>query len=202
MVEEKRTNKHGLGLAPSARRKKFVTLLYSFLCIYELSWACIRSKFPHSHQECWLIFSRWPTRPLGQQVLAVAFLWPSASTDFCGLLSPADCPVLFFAFLSSLSLGPCLPSFSSSLVGNLAHKPFVWVLRQTDKGILWLALTHTHTHRNECPTSCHTQLYGFNYSNLILIIILFSSNYFYQIIVICLHTVVWFQPLINNYNFK
>ena len=94
--KKRRTKNHGLGLAPSARREKFVILLRSFLCICELSRACIRAKFPHSHQECWLIVSRWLTQPLSPQVLAVAFLWPSASPNFCWLLSPADCHVLFW----------------------------------------------------------------------------------------------------------
>ena len=47
--KKRRTNNHRLGLAPSARRE---TLLCSFLCICGLSRACIRAKFPHSHQEC------------------------------------------------------------------------------------------------------------------------------------------------------
>ena len=70
----RKENKHGFGLAPSTRSEKFVTLLRSFLCICELSRACIRVKFPKSHSERRLILSRWPTRPLGPQVLAVAFL--------------------------------------------------------------------------------------------------------------------------------
>ena len=65
----------------------------SILCFCGLSQACIRAKFQHSHKEHWLIHSRWPTRSLGPQVLAVTFLWPSASLNFCWLLSPADCPV-------------------------------------------------------------------------------------------------------------
>ena len=44
-----------LGLAPSTRREKFVTLLCSFLCICRISRASIRAKFPHCHQECCLI---------------------------------------------------------------------------------------------------------------------------------------------------
>ena len=45
---EKRTNNHGLGLTPSARREKFVTLLCSFLCICGLSRVCIWAKFPQA----------------------------------------------------------------------------------------------------------------------------------------------------------
>ena len=121
-VEERRTNKHGLGLAPSARREKFVTLLCSLQCIW-LS----RAKFLHSHQECWLILMHWLTWLLSPQVpiprLAVVFLWSSPSPDFCWLLSPVDCILLFTA------QGPCFPSSSSGFMGNLMHKPFVWVSR-------------------------------------------------------------------------
>ena len=61
----RKENNHRLGLAQSTQREKFVTLLCSSLCICRLLWACIRAKFPQSHQECWLIFSHWPTRRLG-----------------------------------------------------------------------------------------------------------------------------------------
>ena len=94
--KKRRTNNHGHGLAPSARREKFVTILRSCLCICGLARACIRAKFPQSHQARWLILSRWPTRFISPQVLAVAFLWPSAIPNFCWLLSLADCPILLF----------------------------------------------------------------------------------------------------------
>ena len=89
----KQTNKHELGLAPSARREKFVTLLRSFLCICGLAWACIRVKFPLRHQEYWPILSRWPTQPLSPQVLAVTCSLLLTSVD-CSLLSTAlFCPL-------------------------------------------------------------------------------------------------------------
>ena len=66
--KKRRTNKHGLGLAPSASREKFMTRLCDFLCIW-LSRACIWAKFLHSNQERWLILLRWLTQPLGPQVL-------------------------------------------------------------------------------------------------------------------------------------
>ena len=72
---------HGLGLAPSARRETFATLLRSFLCICGLSWECIRAKFPQIHRVRWLILSR-----------------PNPASKSTGprsrLLSPTDCPVL------------------------------------------------------------------------------------------------------------
>ena len=146
----KENKKYGLRLAPSARREKFVTLLCSFLCICELSQACIRAKFQH-------YYSRWPNRPLGPQVLAVAFFWPLASPNFCRLLSHPDCPVLFTAFFCQLRfsaclllfcLGPCLPSSSSGLVGDLTRKPFVWVSPQNRQRN---PMTGTHPHHT--PTT-------------------------------------------------
>ena len=104
--KKRRTNNHGLGLALSARRENFVTLWCSFLCICRLLRTCIRAKFPQSHQEYWLNPLRWPTRPLGSLVLAVAFLWPSASFDFCRQLSPADCLGLFYPVLSTALVCP------------------------------------------------------------------------------------------------
>ena len=128
--KKRRTNKHGLGLAPSIRREKLLTLLCRFLCICGLSRACTRAKFPHSHQERWLILSRWPTWPLDSQV-------PAHRLAVALLLSPVDCLLLFTA------LGPCLPSSSSGLVGNRARKLFVWVLRQ-NKQRNTLTVTHPH----------------------------------------------------------
>ena len=66
-----------------------------------------------------------------------------------------DCPVLLTALFCS---GTFLPSSSSGLVGNLARKPFVWVSRQNwqrDPLTGTHSLTHNHTHKNECPTSCN-----------------------------------------------
>ena len=145
--KKRRTNNHGLGFAPSARREKFMTLLRSFLCICELSRVCIRAKFPQSHQERCLISLHWLIRPLGAQVQAVAFLNTLASLDLCWLLSPADCLLLFCS--------GTLPSFVFfRLVGDLARKAFVWVSRQNKQRNL--TGTHpTHTHKNECPTSWH-----------------------------------------------
>ena len=95
-----------------------------------------------------LTLSRWPTWPLGPQVLAVTctllltslFYWLPSSV----LLSAFFCSVLW----------PCLPYLSSGLVGNLARKPFVCVSRQNrQRGLL--SGTYSHTHRNECHPSCH-----------------------------------------------
>ena len=143
-MKEKRTNKHGLGLAPSAKREKFMTFLCSFLCICEISRACIRAKFPQSHQERWLILSSWPTWPLAPHVLAVTFHWPSASPDFCRLLFPADCPVLSTALVCS-ALFCCLSSsvFFQSRGRSRAQALCVGLEpKQTKRSSYW----HTPTH--------------------------------------------------------
>ena len=163
-MEENRTNKHVLGLAPSVRREKFVTLLCSFLFICELSRPRIRAKLPQSHQERRFTLSRWPTRPLGPQVLAVSHIWPSASPDFCRLLSTADCPVLVY-FLPFCS-GTFLPSSSSVLVGNLACSPFVWASCQNRQRNP-LIITHSYPHPQKRMPNIVPQL-SFLFTNFLL----------------------------------
>ena len=75
-----------------------------------------------------------------------------------------------FPWLSLTALGPCLPSYFSSLVGNLACKPIVWVLHQKDKGILWLALALTH--KKECHPSGHITMTSY----LLLMFFFFFIN--------------------------
>ena len=115
-----RTHKKRYG-QPRARREKFVTLLCSFLYICGLARTCIRAKFPQSHQERWLILSRWPTRRLSPQALAHAL--------FCRLPCSVDWFLLFCSVLSCSGTF-CLPSSSSDLTDNHVRKPFVWVSRQ------------------------------------------------------------------------
>ena len=85
----------------------------TFLAFCGLLHACIRAKFLQSHQECWLILSRWPTQPLSPQALAPAL--------FCRL----PCSVHFSPLPPLFCSGTFLPSPSSGLVRNLARKPFV-----------------------------------------------------------------------------
>ena len=144
--KKRRTNKHGLGLVPSARRENFVTLLCCFLCICGLSWARIRAKFPQSRQEFSLILSRWPTRPLGPQVLAprlaVISFWFLLTALSWWLLSSVHCP------------GPCFTSSPSGLVGNLTRKLFLWVSRQkqTKEYSDWHSPTPTEMNTTYCST--------------------------------------------------
>ena len=51
----------------------------TFQASSELSRTCIRAKLPQSHQECWIILSRWPTWHLSPHVL---FTNPSARPGY------------------------------------------------------------------------------------------------------------------------
>ena len=96
-----------------------------------LSRACIRVKFPHNHQELWLILSHWLTRLLSPLVSislsATAFLRLSLTPLFCWLLWD-------LAF-------PCLLPVSSEISRT---SPLCGFRTKADKGIL------THIHRNKC----------------------------------------------------
>ena len=82
---------------------------------------------------------------------------PSASPDFCRLLSHVDYPVLSTALVSSASSSVLprtfLPSSSSGLVGGLTHMPFVWVSHENRQRNL-LTGTYPHPH-SEWATLCH-----------------------------------------------
>ena len=137
-MEERRTNKHRLGLGLSVRRGKFG----HFSGILWLLQACTQTKFPHSYQECWLIRLCWLTRLLDPQV-------PTPHFSSRLSLTVANSSLL-------TALGPCLSSSSSSLVGNLARKSFVWVSHQNrQKNTLTSAHPHLHP-QNKCPPSCHS----------------------------------------------
>ena len=131
---EERANMNGLGLARNVRREKF----WYFSGILWLSRASTRTKFPHSYQERWLILSHWLTYFLGPQVptpnfsgrlsLTVVFPWLSL-TPICFLLWGLAFPRLL----------PVSEEISSA-------NPLCEFHAKTGKGILWLALTHIHTH--------------------------------------------------------
>ena len=104
----------------------------SILCFYGLSLACIRAKFPHSHQECLsyhvgqpgLWVHRSQQSPFSERRLPPDFSW-LLSPAYCLLLLTSlscwlPCSLLFSAFFYSV-LGPYLPSSSSGLVGDLVR---------------------------------------------------------------------------------
>ena len=111
--KKRRTNnKHGLGLASSARRGICDTFLAFCDSVSVTS-----------------VYSKNPTQLPGTLTRPLAFAKPvSGSTGHSS--SPSSRPSPDFCWLLSPVLRICLPSFSSGLVGNLARKPFVWVSRQ------------------------------------------------------------------------
>ena len=124
-------NKHGLELAPSARRGEvYVTLL----CIQWANASMYTSETPTkatSHADfCWLC--------------------PSHSLDCSLKLTDLFCSILLtlFCLLSDL------PSFVFPVSWEISYAaPLCGFCAKTEKGILWMALTHPH---NECLTLCHS----------------------------------------------
>ena len=135
MVEEKRTNKHGLWLACILR---FMANVYSSkthtrspgMLTHLLTLANLASETTHSS-------SRYSLR---------------LTALFCRLVSS----LLWSLLSTSVNSRTFLRSSSSCLVGNLARQPFVWVLRRNWQRNL-LTGTYPHPH-NECPTSCHNNI--------------------------------------------
>ena len=132
--EWKKEEQTCMDLAWSVRREKFL----HFSGILWLSRACTGTKFSPTYQKRWLIISRWSTWLLGPQVpsprlsshlsLTVAFSWLSL-TPICWLLWDLAFPCLLLLY----------EILCTSLLCRFRAK--------TEKGILWLAFTHTHTHR-------------------------------------------------------
>ena len=83
---------------------------------------------------------------------------------FLQQLPLSDCHLSLTVTNSSLftALEPCLSSSSSSIVGNLAHKPFASVSHQNrQRNPLTGGHPHPH-HYNECPPPCHGRLSFFS----------------------------------------
>ena len=136
-MEERKTNKHGLGLTLRIRREKFWALFWDFCASVAMF---IRAKFTHCYHERWLILSRWIhcSQLLLQQPL----------------LSDRRLSLTVANFSLFTALGYCLSSSSSVFVGNFTCKPFVWVSRQN---ILRNPLTGAHPHsHNECSLLWHS----------------------------------------------
>ena len=113
----RKENKHWHWLALSARRKKFVTLLCSSLCICRLLRAHIRAKFPQSHKRI-LTHLLTLANPGSQSTSSSSCLsQPSASPDFfrlvCSLLWSLLSASLVWLFLCSPWDLPSLILFQS-----------------------------------------------------------------------------------------
>ena len=94
---------------------------------------------------------------------------------------------LTVAFLQLLltALGPCFPRLLLVSLEISRASPLWGFRAKTYKGILWLALIHTHTHRNECPNRA---------TIFDLCQILFFSNiyiYIYIYIYVYMYVCVW-----------
>ena len=156
---KKRTNKHGLGLAPSAK-KKSVTLWHRGFC--ELTWACTRAKIltkPLAMLTSARVGSPGLCRSTGLSIRLSDFCWLSfllyfhlLSVSFYRLCPSLDCylkpTVLFCSLLPTafFCLLLDLPSLVFSLSWEISSAdPLCGFRAKIDKGILWLAPTHTNT---------------------------------------------------------
>ena len=129
-------------VSPKHKKGKVLALFWYSMAITSV----YQNKIPTQHPGTL-------THPLSLADLASRSTSPNSSLqqppllDHCLFLTVTNC-YLF------TGLGPCLSSFSSSLVGNLIHKPFVWVLCQNRQRN---PLIGAHPHpQNECSPSCHS----------------------------------------------
>ena len=143
--KNKRTNKHGLGLAPSARRRRFLTLSQHSVLLWALS-----SVYPSES-------STQPpgtlTHPLTLNNPASGFTGPCSS-----LCSHHSLTIAFFWFLLTallcwlpwdLAFPRLLPVSWEISRASVGFAP-----KQTEESSDWHSLTPIPTETN-APTSCH-----------------------------------------------
>ena len=145
--KKRRTNNHGLGLAPSARREKSVTLsLHSVLLWANAS--MYLSEIPTKSQR-----NAGSSSHIGQHGICWSTGPSSCLSDFCWLPCSLDWSVLStsldWLLLCSADSETFLPLSSSGLVGNLRCKPFVWGFtpKQTKGSSDWHPHLHASYHR-------------------------------------------------------
>ena len=157
------TNRHGFGSAPSARRGEVYVILLVHSVFLWANASLYSSENSHKATSNADLNSR-----VGQPCICRSTGPSSHLSDFCWLVSPLPC---FHLLLSLLSFLQC-PSldwplmltvlFSSFLLTVFWDLPYLvlpvsWEISsagplcgfhaKTDKGILWLAPTHTPTQR-------------------------------------------------------
>ena len=149
---KRRTNKHGIRLAPSARREKSVTLL----CIL---WA-----------NASMYSSETPAKPLGMLTHFFALVHPVSSKVFLGHQLPPTsvdwsvlstgvfCPLLLTALSCRLFLGPSVPCPLLVSWEISCASPLCGFRVKTDKGILRLAPTPTEINATHRVTRIETQI--------------------------------------------
>ena len=112
---KRRTNNHALGLTPSARREKSMTIL----CILWTNASVYSSETPTKLTHFLALFNPASSKIfLDRQLLLTSIDWSVLPTSL-------DCSVLLTVFFC-FSLEPSSPS---GFEGDLAQKPFLWVSR-------------------------------------------------------------------------
>ena len=140
---KRRTNKHGLGLAPSVRREKSLT----FLCILWANTSVYSSETPTKPRGMLIHFLALVNpASVGQHVLAATLL---TSVDWSPFYPTLISWLTFTWLFSPVDSGTFLPL---SVSWEISRAGPVWVSRQNRQRD---SLTDTHTHRNECHPSCH-----------------------------------------------
>ena len=142
-MKERRTNKHGLGLAPSAR-KEVLALFCGFLCICGY----------REHVSEWNSHTATRNTDLSSHIG-----WPGFCIHWSQLLlqqPPLSLSLWRLPFANSslllTVLGPCLSLSSSCLIGNFVHKCFVWFSCQSRQRN---PLTGAHPQKQMPPSPCH-----------------------------------------------
>ena len=124
--------------------------------LFSVHLQAIESDIPTKPQTNATHLPRWPTGHHSLQVLAATFLdrqLLSTSVD-CPVLSQLVCYVQFSWLTPSLFfLGPSFPRPLPISWKISPISPLCGFRAKREKGIFWLALTHTH--RNECHPSCN-----------------------------------------------
>ena len=148
----------------SSQRKK-VEVCDTFLAICELSWASILTKLPQSHQECWLMFSRWPTRL--ESTHPSSHCSPLPTALFCRLsffLPGFFCQLMFI-------------SFNLPVSWEISHASLLCGFRvKTDKGIFRLTLNNNYTTNAQyhVPSDFIFVFFLFCFSFILLYLVFFA----------------------------
>ena len=116
---KEQTNKHRLGLAPSAREGSLWHVCAALRAFAGYHGSVFCAELPQNHLGCWLI-SRLPCFHL----LTASFCWVCPSLD--SYLKPT---VLFCPPLST-ALSVFSKTFLLSFASGLVLRPFLWVLHQ------------------------------------------------------------------------
>ena len=135
----RKEKKHGLGLAPNARKGE-VCDTFMLLSVHLQAIASVYS-------------SEIPTKSPGMLTHLLTLAIPACGSTHLSsrLLSPADCLVLttsLFCLLLCSALGPSFPRPLPVSCEISCASPLCVFRAKTDKRILWLAPTPTHTETN------------------------------------------------------